>query len=140
MTKTPAPGSDIFALATARQPFEYEVVHPGTGKGMGFFVTLISINEPGPKKVTRRVEDDRLKLANKRQNFTSAQMRQNSIDIIAACIESWRWGDDADGNPGSAGGEQLEFTPANIKRVLAVDEIRDQLDTEIANNANFFPS
>lgn len=132
--------ADIFAIANERVAYEYEVIHPGTKKGMGLFISMISIHSDAPKKVIKRIEDAKLKLMKKGMNFNADQMRQNSIDIIGACMTGWRWGLDADGIQASAGGEQLEFNLKNIRRVLEVDEIRDQLDSELMDDSNFFQS
>lgn len=138
MTNKPASGFDLSTLSAERKPFELELVHPGTKRGLGLFLTLISVNEPGPKKVTSRVNAEAMKLSRKNQSFTADQQRENAIAILSACITGWRWGEDADGNPARWAGEQLEFTPVNLRKVLMIDELREQVDTEVADNANFF--
>jgi hypothetical protein len=138
MTSKPATGFDLSTLASERKPFELELLHPGTKRGLGLFLTLISINEPAPKKITSRVNTDAQKLIRKNTNFTADQQRENAIAILTACTTGWRWGEDADGNTANWNGEQLDFTPANLRKVLLVDELRDQVDTEVADNSNFF--
>jgi len=139
MTK-PATGFDLSTLTNERKPHELELLHPGTKRGLGVFLTLISVNEPGPKKVTAKINTLAGKLARKNQGFNSEQLRENAIEILTACTTGWRWGDDADGNPATWAGEQLAFTPANLRKVLIIDELRDQVDQEVADNSNFFMS
>lgn len=131
-------GNDLSQLSSTRNPFELELVHPGTKKGLGLFLTLISVNEPGPKKITSRVTAAAQKLGRKNTSFTADELRENAISILTACTTGWRWDKDADGEPANWGGVQLDFTPENLRKVLLVDELRDQVDTEVADNANFF--
>lgn len=139
MTNKPAmTGGDLSALASERKPFELELVHPGTKRGLGLYLEIISINEPGPKKVTSRINAAAQKLIRKNQSFTAEQQRDNAIEILSACTIGWHWREDADGNPANWNGEQLDFTPANLRKVLLVDELREQVDTEVADNSNFF--
>lgn len=138
MNTKPEAGIDLSSLTAQRKPFELELVHPGTKRGLGLFLTLISVNEPGPKKVTARINSAAQKLARKNNSFTADQLRENAVDILSACTTGWRWGTDADGKPSSWNGEQLEFHPNNLRMVLMIDELRDQVDTEVADNTNFF--
>jgi len=137
MTK-PAIGFDFSTLTNERKPHELELLHPGTKRGLGLFLTLISVNEPGPKKVTAKINAAGAKLARKNTNFTTEQMRENAIEILSACTSGWRWDLDADGNPSGWAGEQMPFTPANLRKILEIDELRDQVDQEVADNSNFF--
>lgn len=139
MTNKPAAtGFDFATLASERKPFEHQLVHPGTKRGLGLFLTLISVNEPAPKKVTSRINTAGAKLARKNQSFSADEQRENAVAILTACTTGWRWDLDADGNPSGWNGEQLEFTPANLRKIYLIDEMRDQIDTEVADNANFF--
>lgn len=138
MTTKPATGFDLSTLTSERKPFELELVHPGSKKGLGLHITLISVNEPGPKKVTSAIQKEASKLARKNQSFTPEQQRENAIAILTACATGWRWGKDADGEQAGWAGEQLEFNPVNLRKVLNIDELRDQIDQEVADNTNFF--
>lgn len=116
-----------------------EITHPGTGREFGLRLFLRAIESDEVKPVTRRIENERLKLERSRKGgFNSDQIRQNGIDIITACVTGWEWHDDADGQPGGFKGEQLAFTPANLKMVLAVDWVRTQVDRELMDESRFF--
>lgn len=139
MTTKPAElGADIFGLAAQRKQHEYEVIHPGTKRGMGLFIQLQSIRSDAPQKLSKRNAAQAMKNARNNKPFTADELRANEIEVIASCVSGWRWGLDADGKPGHASGQQLEFTPANVALVLAVDEIREQLSGEINDEANFY--
>lgn len=138
MTKTET-GSDIFAPQNERISYECEIVHPGTKRGMGFFISLQSVSADEPKRIGKSITNRSQKLARQQKTFNADEIRQNAIDVITACVVGWRWGEDADGKPGSAGGVQLEFNPKNLKLVLDVDYIRNQLDVELNEESNFFP-
>ena len=131
-------GADIFALASERKTHEYEFVHPGTKKGYGLFVSLQSIRSDAPQKLSKRNTAAAMKRARTNNPFTPDELRANEIEVVAACVTGWRWGNDADGKPGHAGGQQLDFTPENLTRVLNVDEMREQLSGEINDEANFY--
>lgn len=131
-------GSDIFSLPQQRKGYEYEIKHPGTKKGMGLFITLQSIRSEAPNKLSKRNQASAMKRARQNNPFTPDELRANEIEIIAACVTGWRWGLDADGKMGNAGGQQLDFTPENVAKVLNVDEIREQLSGEINDEANFY--
>lgn len=117
----------------------FEITHPGTGREMGLRLFLQAIESEAVKPVTRRIENERLKLERTRKGgFNADQLRQNGIDIITACVTGWEWYQDADGNPGGFAGEQLAFTPVNVKTVIAVDWLRTQLDRELMDESRFF--
>jgi len=136
--KSVASYSDIGTL-TAISGVPLEITHPGTGREMGLRLLLQAIESEAVKPVTRRIENERLKLERTRKGgFNSDQLRQNGIDIISACIIGWEWHDDASGNAGGFAGEQLAFTPANVKKVLEVDWLRMQIDRELMDESRFF--
>lgn len=141
MKNTPANvTNDLFALKNdvALQPIEIAVKHPKTGKSLGFFVTLRSMDSEEVQKVGRAIRTKANKLALRQKAYTAEEERENSIAIITAAIEGWRWGVDDDGNEGNAGGDQLEFNPLNVKKIVSVDAIRNQLDAELGDTAQFF--
>lgn len=131
-------GSDIFGLASERRSYEYQVIHPGTRKGMGFFIMLQSIRSEAPSAIAKEIERTVLKRNRQNKPLTPEEIRTNTIRVTAACVLGWRWDKDENGKAGNAGGKQLEFTPANLLRVLEVDEIREQLGTELNDEANFY--
>lgn len=137
-TKSAELGADIFGLSSERKQHEYSVLHPGHKTAVGLFITLQSIRSDAPQKLSKRNTAAAMKRARTNNPFTPEELRNNEIEIVAACVTGWRWGLDADGKMGNAGGKQLEFTPANVAAVLGVDEIREQLSGEINDEANFY--
>lgn len=130
--------SDIGTI-TAISGVPFEITHPGTGRQMGFRLFLRAIEADEVKPVTRRIENERLKLERTRKGgFNSDQIRQNGIDIISACVINWEWHEDADGNKGGFQGEQLEFNPVNLKKIINIDWLRGQVDRELMDESRFF--
>lgn len=140
MSKTVSTGNDLATIFTPKtEGVPFEITHPGTGEEIGFKVLLRSINDEKIKPITRRIEDERLKLERTRKGgFKAEQLRQNAIEIIGACIIGWEWHEDAKGQPGNLGGEQLPFNPINVKRVLEIDVLRAQIDAELMDESRFF--
>lgn len=139
MTKN-LPSNDLAEIFKPNTGVSYEVLHPGTGKEIGLRLFLRSINDPAVKPITKRVENARLKAERTKRagGFTAEEMEKNAIEIIAACVVGWEWYNDADGVPGSLGGEQLEFTPLNLNKILAIDKLRSQIDAELMDEDRFF--
>lgn len=133
----PAETNDIFGIVP-NNDVEVSIKHPGTGKVMGFFISLRAMESDEVQKVGRAIRTKANKLAVRGKAFTADEEEQNSIQIITAAITGWRWGIGDDGKPGSAGGDQLEYNPGNVLRVLKVVPIRNQLDAELGDTAQFF--
>lgn len=140
MSKSVSTTNDLFNLKSdvALQPVEVSIKHPKSGKALGFFVTLLSMDSDPVQKVGRAIRTKANKLASRGKSFTAEEEEDNSITIISAAIEGWRWGEDDEGQPGNAGGDQLEFNPVNVRKIVSIPAIRAQLDAELGDTAQFF--
>jgi len=140
MSKAISTGNDIASIFTPKaEGVSMEVIHPGTGKPIGLTLVLRSINDEAVKPITRKIENERLKLERTRKGgFNAEQIRQNSIDIIAACVIGWEWHNDENGVMGNINGEQLPFNPVNVRNVLSLDVLRAQVDAELMDESRFF--
>jgi len=139
MTKTATPSNNIASIFTDTiVGVPYELRHPGDGSELGLRLFLRSVNDDEIKPITRKIENERLRLERTRQGgFKADQLRANSIEIISHCITGWEWYE-VDGVLGDFNGEQLPFTPANLKKILEIDRLRAQVDTELADESRFF--
>lgn len=115
-----------------------DIVHPGTGAKIGLTVEMVSLDDDRVKSVTRRVTDARLKKAARGKNFTSEEIEENEINIIAAASVGWTWCEDDDGEPGNIDGEQPKFSNAAVRSLLKTAWVREQLNTALGDTERFF--
>ena len=126
---------DIAKRVNYESTFEYEVTDPETGAGTGLFLDLRSTSSAEVKAVSRRHID-----------FISSQQRSNKpvkvetlerqvIEKLVAAVASWRWEGDASFN-----GDKLDFTPENVRKVVEVDWIFDQVNKQVGDIENFTKS
>jgi len=133
---------DIATLVQYDAPYEYELKNPTTEDGIGVVFKVISINSPGPKAVMRRNQAKVMlsgvgkeKLTDKKEGELVTMIEKNegrTVDLLASCVVGWDWGK-AEWNKK----KNLEFTPENVKEVLAVDWIFNQLDGVVSDIENF---
>lgn len=126
---------DIAKRVNYETTFEYEVTDPETGEGTGLFLDLRSTSSAEVKAVSRKHID-----------FISAQQRANKtvkvdvlerqvVEKLVAAVAGWRWEGDANFN-----GEKLEYTPENVRKVVEVDWIFDQVNKQVGDIENFTKS
>lgn len=126
---------DIAKRVNYESTFEYEVTDPQTGAGTGLFLDLRSSSSDAVKAVTRKHID-----------FISAQQRANKsvkvetlekqvIEKLVASVAGWRWDGEASFN-----GEKLDHTPENVRKVIEVDWIFDQINKQVGDIENFTKS
>lgn len=143
----PSDLNDIFAIKPVDQ-LGCKIKHPGTGKEIGLEVFVRSLEHPDVKRITDAVRTKSNKMALRNKAQTAADERENSIQIITAAVVGWRWYEVEEVDPnddkkrvmvmGNAGGQQLEYTPANVRKVLEADPIRNQVDAFLTDEAAFF--
>lgn len=128
-------------LGTIRsQNSTVEIVHPGTGKKTGLILELRPMHDDAVKRVTNSIKDHRLKLAARNKNFKAEELESGRFEILSAAIAGWSWGKDDDGKEASFAGEQLKYTPVNVRRILEIDWIADQVDEALGDTGRFFQS
>lgn len=128
--------NDILAIKPTSTTVE--ILHPGNGKKIGLTVEMVSLDDDRVKSVTRRVTDNRLKKAARGKNFTSEEIEENEINIIAAACVGWEWGNDEDGVPGGFDKKQPEFSNAAVRALLRTTWVREQLNTALGETERFF--
>lgn len=109
------------------------LTHPATGEPLGLHVTLRPTDHEEVEKVRRRNLNKRL--ASRNSRITAEQAEAQAKDVLIAAVADWEWDEGASFN-----GEQLECTEENVRKVLSVKPIRDQIDQELGDEAAFFQS
>lgn len=128
--------NDIFAIKPIDQ-LGVKIKHPGTGKEIGLEIFVRSLEHPDVKRITDAVRTKANKANLRGKAQTAADERENSIQIITAAVVGWNWYE-VDGVMGNAGGAQLDYNPANVRKVLETDIIRGQVDSFLTDEAAFF--
>jgi len=116
----------------------HRVVHPSTGRYVGLTVELAHISDPRFKAIERQLTDKALTKRARGKVPKAEELDDNRTKLLSTVIFGFIWENDADGKPGSFGGEQLKFNPTNVETLLSVDWIRDQIDEALAEQSNFF--
>ena len=110
-----------------------DIKHPGTKEPIGLRVELVSQENPVYKAARRVILNERMKM--EPDAVTPEFLENQTVSLLASAFKSWEWLGDACFN-----GEKLECTPANIKKLLGVGWIKNQIDLELGKVADFFPS
>jgi hypothetical protein len=114
-----------------------EIRHPATAEPIGLSITMRHSESPEVKAVARKQLNENLRLRGKMPS--AEKVEANKLDLLTAATESWTWGKDANGEDANWGGEQLECTPANVRRILReAPWIKAQLDDGFGDEAAFF--
>lgn len=130
---------DLSTIQPNNEGVEVSIKHPGTGKAIGFFVTLRAAESDEVQKVGRSIRTKANKLAVRGKAFTAEEEEDNSVEIITAAIIGWRWGEGDDGSVGNWKGEQPEFNAAIARNILKKSAVvRNQLDSELGDTTQFF--
>lgn len=127
---------DISGITTSN--YLHKLVHPGTGRYLGLTIELAPTTDPAFKTLERQITDKALTKRIRGKVTKSEEIEENRTVLISAVIRGFIWENDADGKPGSFGGEQMKFSPENVAKLLAVEWIKDQIDEALAEQANFF--
>lgn len=91
----------------------------------------IGVRGGDAKKVrAAREANQRKLLRDRRAKLTPEDVRANRVSVVTAAIARWSgW---------TNGGDAFECTPENVRTMLAVDHILDQVEEGIADHAGFF--
>lgn len=108
-----------------------DIRHPATQEPTGLVVWLKPMSDPALKAIQRRFTNEALR--HRGMKLTAEKADANRTDILVAAIERWEWNDEAEFN-----GEKPELTAENVRKVLKVEWVRDQLDEALGDEAAFF--
>lgn len=143
MTATKSPLADLSALdtvAACNVPREIELVHPVSRLGLGIFFTVVGKDSDVYRSRIRAMVDENLR----RQNAglpgdTSLnKIEAKNIDTLIGATTGWR----GPQGPGlvSFKGEELKFTPENLRRVFTeLPEARNQVQEAVNDLSGFMP-
>lgn len=127
---------DIAKIAPTTYPLK--IKDPATGKFAGLTIELADTSDPSFKAVQRSITDKGLTKARRGKIIAADEREENAINLMVSVVRGIKWENDADGKPASFGGKQLEFTEPNVRLLLAVDWLRDQVEDGLSEQSNFF--
>ncbi|GGO89016.1 hypothetical protein GCM10011348_45780 [Marinobacterium nitratireducens] len=110
---------------------ELAIKDPATDQPTGLVIELRYVNDD---KYEQHSYERVMAEAEGGEAPSYSQYKRRRIDQIAGACVGWRWEGDA-----SFGGEKLEFGTENLRKVLAVNEIRDQVEKRLNDKKRFFP-
>lgn len=121
-------------------PREYEMTHPGTGKPLGIHIQLLPLHHPEVKKVEREIRNEVLKIRQRGKALTAHEVEDNERRLIGSAVAGWRWEADParDIEQPLWKGEIPEFNASNVKSFIRVEWVKEQLDGELGDIADFF--
>lgn len=120
---------DISTIVAA--PRTIDIKHPSTGEAIGLTVTLRPDSSDEVQAAKRKLINERLRHDVK---ATAERMENNGYLLLEAAVCGWDWQGDLNFE-----GSKPELTPVNLRKVLKkLPWIRDQIDTELGNDAAFF--
>lgn len=94
----------------------------------GVRIKILGIDSDAYKKKQRQITDKRIN--NRKMKITSAELEAEGLSLITACVTAWEGIEDGEG--------AIECTESNVRKFLSEQiYIKEQLDTAIADRANF---
>jgi hypothetical protein len=122
--------TDIAEIKAASR--QVKIKHPVTDEEIGLTITLIPESDQKVQAAQRKFLNERLQRGKK---VTAEQIEAGTLSKVVSAISGWEW-------KGIAfKGEVPEFTEANVRKVLKeLPWVRTQIETELGDDAAFFPS
>lgn len=112
-------------------PRELKIVNPQTFEPIGLTFTLLPSSDERVRAAARKVQNDRL--ARRALKATAEQLEAQGMTLLVAHISAWKWDEGV-----TFSGEPLEFSEANVRKVLKKAWIRKQVDDATLDDASFF--
>lgn len=114
------------------------VQHPVTEKYIGLTIEVRSSGSEEVKGVYRQQGTKNFKRFVKGQSLDGERLENNELDRVVACIVSWKWEEDEEGELGAFYGKQPEFSPKVARQMLReLDWIFRQVKDAADDEANF---
>lgn len=114
------------------------LVLPGTRKRIGLALELQSMTSDAVEAVDKAAFKERREMLERGEEPDAAFLERKGLDRYCAAVVDWTWEDDFEGNTGNWGGEQLEFTPENLRKVMGNDVVLSQVMAAAGDDARFF--
>lgn len=121
------------------KPFEVEIRNIN-GQPTGFFISVLGAHSTVYRNIVRVMADEALRkqASGKVSAENIDKLEAKNIDALVAATVGWRVGDS---NVIELGDEQLEFTPANVRKVYEqLIPVREQVSEAINDLGNFMPA
>ncbi|AVY67161.1 hypothetical protein [Xanthomonas translucens] len=123
--------TDLSTIVAAER--DIDIKHPVTEEEIGLRITLLPSTHPQVKAAARKSLNERLAGKGK---LTAEKIEQNRMDMLVASVSGWDWQGDL-----TFKGEKPAFNDDNLRKVLKhLSWMQDQIDAELGNSADFFPS
>jgi hypothetical protein len=130
---------DLGQFETGTEGEWLELLHPVQGvpirdeDGNALRVQLVGKDSKQYRDAQRKITERRLKSRSKANRFDADAMEQEAIDVLVACTVGWEGFAEE--------GKDLEFKPANIRRVYDTHPwIKEQVDEFVDDRGNFMQS
>ncbi len=111
------------------KPYELELLHPATKKGIGSFVSILGCESTKIRQHERKIADEKLaELRAGKSKRTPEEGVQRIVDVALASCVSWR--------DMKFKGKKIEFNEANAKIIFeepGLDWIAVQVYQEVQN-------
>lgn len=140
---TKAVTTDLSALDTisaCNKPHEFELVHPVSRTGLGIFWSVVGKDSDVYRNAIRALADENLRRANAGLpgDTSLSKIEAKNINTLTAASTGWR--SDKGDSVVTLNGEDLKFTPENVRRVLTdLPAAREQVQEAVNNLGNFLP-
>lgn len=115
------------------QAREVPILHPATEAPIGLVIKLLPMSHPKVKAVSQRIRNSRVTA--RKLKVTAESLEAEGVEVMVSAIEGWEWQGDA-----TFQGSKPDCTEANVRAVLKLEFIRQQIDRELGDDAAFFPS
>lgn len=130
--------ADIAGIVKYEQVFPLEILDPDTRAKTGMVFNVKHRDCDAVQEVVERHIQEDMRLAAKGERPAPEEMSdrttRRNLERLAACVDSWAWGKDKDGEPNTYKGKPLECTQANV--IMVLDEVPWLHDAVFAGTAN----
>lgn len=123
------------------QTRDVELLHPKTGEPIGVRVSVLSIEDEALKSVKRQILNGKLTAEQKGKHLKADDIEGNLDAILLAAVKEWCWynpTDNDDNHPTLDGERSPELNPRNLKKLLAVESLRAQVNEAISDTQAFY--
>lgn len=124
--------ANLDLTVAANEGAEVELLHPVTGEGLGSFVSILGTDSDRYKERMNKLRNKRIEAAKKAEtiDMTAEDLDQQNVDLLVACTTGFR--------DLVLDGEPVVFSATIAQQMYTrFSWMRDQIDREIGNRANF---
>ena len=128
--------ASLDSVAACNKPIEVEIknIH---GQPTGFFISVLGKDSDTYRQIVRGIADENLKqqARGKGGDASLDKLEQRNIEALVAVTTGWRLGES---NVVPLGDEELEFNPANVRKVYErLLPVREQVAEAVNDLENF---